>query len=52
VQRIELTGTATMAGKRVALASVGRKDAKIPVDWKAVPPVLKLLNEKTTGERR
>jgi hypothetical protein len=46
VQRIELSGTATMAGKRVALASVARRDAKIPVDWKAVPPPLKLQNEK------
>jgi hypothetical protein len=46
VQRIELSGTATMAGKRVALANVARRDAKIPVDWKGVPPLLKLLNAK------
>jgi hypothetical protein len=42
VQRIELSGTATLGGKQVSLAGVARRDAKIPVDWKAVPPLLKL----------
>jgi hypothetical protein len=52
VQRIELSGTATMAGKRVALTSVALRDVKLPVDWKAVPAPLKLPLEKPAGERK
>lgn len=52
VQRIDLSGTATMAGKRVALVTVARRDTKIPVDWKAIAPLLKLQNEKVNGGRK
>ena len=46
VQRIEFSGTATMAGKRVVLANVALRDTKILPDLKAIPPQLKLLNKK------
>jgi hypothetical protein len=46
VQRLELSGTATLAGKKVSLANVARRDTKIPADLSHVPPLLKLLNEK------
>jgi hypothetical protein len=49
VQRIELSGTATMAGKRVSLSNIALRDVKAPVDWKAVPPQIKLVNEKKSG---
>jgi hypothetical protein len=42
VQRIELSGTATMGGKKIVLSNVARKDARIKVDWKSGPPTLRL----------
>lgn len=42
VQRIELSGAATMGGKKIVLSNVARRDARVPVDWNKVPPVLRL----------
>jgi len=42
VQRIDLSGTATLGGKKVLLSATSRRDANIPVDWKSIPPILKL----------
>jgi hypothetical protein len=43
IQRIDLSAAANMGGKKVLCLAISRRDAKIPVDWKSVPPTLKLL---------
>jgi hypothetical protein len=43
IQRMDLFASATMGGKKVLCAVTSRRDAKIPVDLKSVPPTLKLV---------
>jgi hypothetical protein len=42
IQRIDLSATATMGGKKVLCSASSRRDAKVSIDWKAVPPTLRL----------
>ena len=43
IERIDLFAPATMNGQKVLATAISRRDAKIPIDFKTVPPTLKLL---------
>ena len=42
IERLDLSAPATMGGKKVLCQAAAHRDARIPIDWKSVPPLLKL----------